>query len=274
MRFYLLAALLILSLTLFAQSEHYNFSKLDTYKGLSNNQVNTILQDADCFLWFGTMSGLDRYDGYSFKIYRNSPGDSSSLFDNYVLSLYELPNGKMWVVTRGGASVYDSRTEKFDPDYNNYLRSLHLPPGAIQNIIKGNNGRYWFLYDSLDLYLYSNPDKNVLSFKKNLKINTEDKIASFNETKEGKLWIVYQSGLLQQYDIRSGKLIFSTSAVQKLNKGSIAYNFFIDGDGDVWLWVLNQGCFLFLPQNNSIIQFNENSFLSILNINLLTKIIN
>src|SRR5687768_16754425 len=98
MRFYLLIALLVLSLSLFAQSEHYNFSKLDTYTGLSNNQVNAIFKDSDGFLWFGTMSGLDRYDGYSFKIYRNNPNDSSSLFDNYILSLYGLPNEKMWVV--------------------------------------------------------------------------------------------------------------------------------------------------------------------------------
>ena len=68
MRFNLLTALLVLSLSLFAQSERFSFSKLDTYTGLSNNQVNTILKDADGFLWIGTMSGLNRYDGYSFKI--------------------------------------------------------------------------------------------------------------------------------------------------------------------------------------------------------------
>ena len=273
MRFVFLTVFLLVSFSLFAQSEHYNFSKLDTYTGLSHNQVNAILKDADGFLWFGTMSGLDRYDGYSFKIYRNNPNDSSSLFDNYILSLYELPNGKMWVVTRGRSGVYDSHTEKFDPDYYNYLRSLAPAPGAIVNIIKGNNGRYWFLYDNLDLYLYSNSDKSAVSFKQNLKINTSEKIASLNETKDGKLWIVYQSGLLQQYDIKSNKLIFSTSALQKLSKGSNTYNLFIDGDGDVWLWALNQGCFLFHPQNNSIKQFNENSFPSKLNTNLVSQIV-
>src|SRR5450759_1781590 len=197
MRFVFLTVLLLVSFSLFAQRERYNFSKLNTYTGLSHNQVNTILKDSDGFLWFGTMSGLDRYDGYSFKIYRNKPNDSSSLFDNYILSLYELPNGKMWVITRGRSGVYDSHTGKFDANYYNYLKSLHLPPGALLNIIKGNNGRYWFLYDNLDLYLYSNSNKSVMSFKWNLKVNTSEKIASFNETKDGKLWIVYQSGLLQ-----------------------------------------------------------------------------
>lgn len=273
MRCVFVTAFLLVSFSLFSQSNHYNFSKLDTYTGLSHNQVNAILKDPDGFLWFGTMSGLDRFDGYSFKIFRNNPNDSSSLFDNNILSLYGLPDGKMWVVTRARSGVYDAHTEKFDPNYYDYLSSMHLPPGAVLNIIKGNNGRYWFLYENLDLYLYSGSDKSVVSFKQHLKINSSEKIASLNETKDGKLWIVYQSGLLQQYDIRSNRLISSTSALQKLSTGINAYNLFIDRDGDVWIWALNQGCFLFHPQNNSIKQFNENSSPSKLNTNLVFQIV-
>ena len=51
---------------------------------------------------------------------------------------------------------------------NGYLQSLGLPSGAITNIVKGNNGRYWFLYDNLDLYLYSGTDKKVKSLRQNL----------------------------------------------------------------------------------------------------------
>ena len=60
MRFLIWIALLLQSLSVFAQSEHYNFYKLDNYRGLSHNQVNAILKDQDGFLWFGTMSGLNR----------------------------------------------------------------------------------------------------------------------------------------------------------------------------------------------------------------------
>src|SRR5438132_3108363 len=102
---------LFLSTAAFAQNEHYNFSKLDIYTGLSHNQVNAILKDPDGFLWFGTMSGLNRYDGYSFKIFNKIHNDSASLYDNYVLSLAELPGGKMWVTTREGPCIYDSHTE-------------------------------------------------------------------------------------------------------------------------------------------------------------------
>jgi signal transduction histidine kinase/ligand-binding sensor domain-containing protein/DNA-binding response OmpR family regulator len=268
MRFLFLTALLLLSLSVFAQNEQYNFSKLDIYNGLSHNQVNTILKDQDGFVWFGTMSGLNRYDGYSCKVFRNKHDDSTSLNDNYVGALYELPYGKMLVVTGNTPCIYNSHTEKFDVNYNSYLNSLGLPPGPIINILKGNKGRYWFLYDSLDLYLYSTADKKAKPFRQNFKFNPGEKITSIKEAKDGKLWVVYQNGFLQLYDAVSNRVVFSSNALQKLNKGYNPYNISIDNDGDLWISCFTYGLYLFRPQDNSIRQFNENSSPSKLNTNL------
>ncbi len=108
MRFIICIGLLLQTIFVFAQSEPYTFSKLDIYTGLSHNQVSCILKDTDGFLWFGTISGLNRYDGYSCKIFRNKHDDSTSLNDNSINSLYELPGGKMWVGTGKGPCIYDS----------------------------------------------------------------------------------------------------------------------------------------------------------------------
>jgi signal transduction histidine kinase/ligand-binding sensor domain-containing protein/DNA-binding response OmpR family regulator len=271
MRFHFWVILLLLPLSVFAQSENYNFSKLNTYTGLSHNQVHSILKDADGFLWFGTNSGLNRYDGYTCRIFRKNYNDSSSLLDNSVQSLYELPGGKMWLFTMGGPCIYDSRTEKFDINCSAYLRSLGLPPATNISITKGNNGRYWFLYNNLDLYLYSATDKKTRPFTQYP--GTQERINSIKETKDGKLWLVYQSGFLQQYDISLNKIVFSSTALQDLSKGTNTYNLFIDNDGDIWLWVLNNGVYFFQPAYNSIKQFNENTFPSRLNSNLVTQIV-
>lgn len=273
MRFVFLTALLLVSLTFFAQSEHYNFSKLDIYNGLSHNQVNTILRDADGFVWFGTMSGLNRYDGYSCKIFRNRHNDSTSLYDNYVASLYELPEGKMWVMTRDTPCIYNPSTEKFDANYRGYLHSLGLPAGPIINIAKGSKGRYWFLYDSLDLYLYSEIEKKAKPFRSNFKFTPSEKITSIKETKDGKLWLIYQSGFLQEYDIDANRIVFESQALQKLNKGDNAYSLLLDNDGDVWIWRIPFGVFLFHPQDNSIKQFNESTSPSRLSSNLVTQLV-
>src|SRR6185437_2381604 len=85
-RFLFLISLLLQSTVIFGQSDYYSFSKLNTNNGLSHNQVNAILKDSDGFVWFCTMSGLNRYDGYSFKIFRKEIDNSSSLIDNDILS--------------------------------------------------------------------------------------------------------------------------------------------------------------------------------------------
>ena len=195
MRVLIFTVLLLLSFAVSAQSEDYDFSRLDIYSGLSHNQVNAILKDQDGFLWFGTTSGLNRYDGYSFKIFRKQPNDSSSLTDSHINALYELPDGKIWVVTRAAACIYNSHTEKFI-GYESYLRALGLPSGYVVNIVKGSSGRYWFLYDNA-LYLYSSTDKKVKAFTGNL-LNASERITSIKETNDGKLWMVYQNGFLQK----------------------------------------------------------------------------
>lgn len=273
MRFLIWIVLLLQSFFAFAQREYYSFYKLDNYAGLSHNQVNTILKDQDSFLWFGTLSGLNRYDGNTCRIFRKSFSDSTSLPDNSVQALYELPDGRMWVLTNSGPCIYNSHTEKFDTDYNGYLASIGLPGGVITSVVKGGNGRYWFLYDNLDLYQYSTADKKARSFRQYLNITSTDRITSIKETKEGKLWLVYQTGFLQQYDINLNRVVFSSSAFQDLEIGDNYYNVFIDNDGDLWLWAVNSGVFLFQPKNNSVRQFSENSFPSRLNANLVSQIV-
>jgi signal transduction histidine kinase/ligand-binding sensor domain-containing protein/DNA-binding response OmpR family regulator len=273
MRFIIWIVLMLSILSTFAQGGPYNFSKLSTYNGLSHNQVNAILKDADGFLWFGTMSGLNRYDGYSCRVFRKNYNDSSSLLDNSVRSLYELPEGKIWVFTQGGGCIYDSHKEKFSADINSYLLSIGLPLGEISNIVKGNNGRYWFIYNNQDLYLYSGKDKKAKSFRQSPVFNGSGRIASINETKDGKVWIVYQNGFFLECDIDLSKVIFSSTELQNRNLGDYPFKIFVDNDGDIWLWTLFNGAFLFQPRYNSIRQFNENSYPSRLNTNLVSQIV-
>ena len=252
----------------------YNFSKLDTHAGLSHNQVTSILKDPYGFLWFGTSSGLNRYDGYSFKIFRNKRLDSTSLYDNSIVSLYELPEGKIWVKTKQGPSIYNSQTEKFTSAYKHYLSSLGLPAGRIASVVKGANGRYWFLYDSLGVYLYNSVDRVAKPFIKKSPLNRSSQISAINETKDGKLWLVYSNGFLQKYEIRSGKVIFSSSELQKLNQvNKESYNLMIDNDGDVWLWSFAHGAFLFSPGHNSVKQFTDKSSPYKLSSNMVSQII-
>src|SRR5690349_3637844 len=108
----ILAAFLVMNVLL-AQSSSYRFSQLDVSAGLSHNQVNCIYKDQTGFMWFGTMSGLNRYDGYTFKIFKHNLNDSLSLNDDYIIKIFEGPQNKMVVQTRSGLNIYDPVTAKF-----------------------------------------------------------------------------------------------------------------------------------------------------------------
>lgn len=273
MRFITCLGLCFLSFSVFAQNESYNFYKIDTYTGLSNNRVSAILKDEEGFLWFGTLSGLNRYDGYTCKVFRNKLNNNSSVFSNSIIAIYELPDAKMWVQSSDGTNIYNFRTESFEVNSNDYLQSLGLPSGTVANITKGNNGRYWFVYNDIDLYMYSSADKKAKPFRQNFKPGLSEKINSVKETGDGMLWIVYQNGLLQKYDIKKEKIVFTSNALQKFNITNNWYYFIIDNDGDLWLWNFSNGVFLFHPQNNSIKQFNETSSPSRLSSNLAYQIV-
>src|SRR5438105_4776546 len=75
-----------------AQSNQYRFSQLDIHNGLSHNQVNCIFKDSEGFMWFGTASGLNRFDGYTVKVFRHDPADKKSVLDDFINNIFEGPD--------------------------------------------------------------------------------------------------------------------------------------------------------------------------------------
>ncbi|MCB0024392.1 MAG: hypothetical protein KDD91_15260, partial [Caldilinea sp.] len=103
----------------FAPPTPARFERLGLEDGLSQNAVLAMLQDRHGFLWFGTQDGLNRYDGYTFVVYKNDPDDSNSLSLNSVLALHEDDDGTLWIGTWGGGLNH------FDPQSNLWLRYRH-----------------------------------------------------------------------------------------------------------------------------------------------------
>lgn len=83
-------------------SHPLRLGSLSVEQGLSQSSVFCTLQDRRGFLWFGTEDGLNRYDGYSFRIFRPDVNDPRSISSNFILSLAEDPRGRIWVGTSGG----------------------------------------------------------------------------------------------------------------------------------------------------------------------------
>jgi methyl-accepting chemotaxis protein/ligand-binding sensor domain-containing protein len=96
-----------------ASAQKLQFRALTPDDGLSSSRVQSIRQDSRGFMWFGTTKGLNRYDGYSFAIYRHRDGDSTSLAANDALTIYEDGQKTIWVGTPAGLSRYDRERDAF-----------------------------------------------------------------------------------------------------------------------------------------------------------------
>ncbi len=107
-------SLLVVSLQ---AQDAYKVKYLGSNQGLSNNSVKCIFQDSKGFIWFGTYDGLNRYDGYEFKILRNRINDSASLPHNYISALNEDSEHNLWIGMGQGAVTYNTFTNLVSPVY-------------------------------------------------------------------------------------------------------------------------------------------------------------
>jgi len=140
--------LLFLSLTLqanlMAQIRQHKFGRITVEDGLSSFRVYDVAQDGKGFLWIATLDGLDRYDGYTFKVYRHDDRDSTSLSHNMITRLYVDRSGTLWAGTfDGGLNRFNPITEQFIHYLNDPADSLSISGGQITSIYEDNSATLW-----------------------------------------------------------------------------------------------------------------------------------
>ncbi len=120
------------------------FERLSHDQGLSQSTVHCILQDHQGFLWFGTQTGLNKYDGYNFTAYKYDAFDSTSLSDNVVRAIFEDHTGTLWVGTeRGGLNRFERETEQFTRFAHDPKNSFSLSHNTVYGIYEDHTGALW-----------------------------------------------------------------------------------------------------------------------------------
>ena len=193
------------------------FNNFSVKNGLSNNKANTILQDKNGFIWIGTEDGLNRFDGYEFKVYRNNPLDSN------IWSLYEDRDGNIWIGTKTGElNLYDLLNDSFS-HWKIDTRSVR--ESGIIAIYKDYNGNVWIGTYQSGLYRL-NPETNELINwnynPDNLKSLSNNFVTSITEN-DGYLWISTYNGL-NKYNLKSNDNTFVRFYSDTQNKNSLSNN--------------------------------------------------
>lgn len=131
-----------------ATGREIRFEHLGVERGLSDISVYGIHQDIRGFMWFGTVNGLNRYDGYHFNVYRHTPLDSQSISHNNVPWIFEDRTGTLWIRGPAGANLnrFDRTTERFTPC---------LPNTEVSSIYEDTYGTLWFPTRAGGLFRYN-----------------------------------------------------------------------------------------------------------------------
>lgn len=120
------------------------FEQLALKDGLSQNTCQALWQDRQGYMWVGTQDGLNRYDGYTFTVFRHDPADPNSLGFNEVTALAEDAEGVLWIGTPGeGVDRYDARTGKFTHYRHNANDPTSLSDNEVTVIFQDRSGRMW-----------------------------------------------------------------------------------------------------------------------------------
>lgn len=259
--------------------------------GLSQSTAYTILQDRVGFIWIGTKSGLNRFDGTSFKVYRASK-QQGCLGRDYVTVLYEDVNGDIWVGTDAGVWIYHPQTNTFSrfdvhssngtmvTGYVNVIKGLgskiyiaaneqgvfcydlhskamtnHCLPKLpnVSGMGFARNGRLWLGLYGGGLYNADHALRQLIPFKTNDgKIPfAGDVVSSIVEMPNGKLFVGSEKHGLSEIDLRNKSL---TSIVDKYNGKDIFVRAITVRKGIV-LAATEMGLYVFNTRNNELQHF-------------------
>lgn len=174
------------------------FRHYEVEHGLSNNSVITSLQDKDGFMWFGTPDGLNRFNGYNFKVFR--PGDdNNSLNSNPIFHLYEDVKGTLWVATFKGLFYFNTATGSFT--------KLQDTKGQLVRVIHGDAfNNIWFVEGTV-LYKYNILTKKIDAYRQ----PSLQHITTLYMAADSTLWLGCANGVLVKYDREHNDFVYYTS---------------------------------------------------------------
>ncbi len=126
-----------------SEGHDIRFARISRTQGLSQTRVDQIVQDDLGFIWFGTQYGLNRYDGYHFKVFAHDKSDPRSLGGVAIYSLFKDHSGAIWVGCAHSLDRFDAQSSTFE--------HFHVDPGdgsadsdvTVRHISEDPAGALW-----------------------------------------------------------------------------------------------------------------------------------
>ncbi|MDP4226554.1 MAG: two-component regulator propeller domain-containing protein, partial [Bacteroidota bacterium] len=232
-RFLLLFAFLVFCNIQTKGQPAYIFHHLTTDAGLSNNHVTSILKDKFGFLWVGTESGLNRYDGYGFKVYAVRSHNFNGLLTNNIAGLSEDGLGNIWIDVGFGYVVYNHGKDSFITDIPKFLKNLSITVGREYKIYIDKSHDLW-VFSNQKIFHFDTNRKLLKVFRQNLSMIDISTMAISDDGDN--LFIINKAGLLFQFKKNTGKLTkIELPDFIRIELANSSNKIYVDSYNGLWL---------------------------------------
>lgn len=241
-----------------------SFNHLTVENGLSQSAVTCIFQDKNGFMWFGTQDGLNRYDGYNFKVFKNTPGNPETLSENFIFSIYEDNYGSLLIQTQSGNLhkynplkesfiVIDSDSVNLREAKGNSVLAFFYDRGNVEwsGGLSRETGLKMENKSTGEIKYYLNDPNNNFSL-------SDNKVYSVLRDKSGNLWVGTSNGL-NRFDEKNDRFYKYKNIPGNTN--SISDNWvwpiFEDSKGNLWIGTVRGGLNKFDPVTGVFTSFKN-----------------
>lgn len=236
-------------------AQKIGFHHLTVENGLSQNAVLSLAQDDKGFMWMGTSNGLNRYDGYRFKVYQSLNDDSSTLSANNVLSLLHDSKKRLWVGTYRGLNRYDPNRDRFE--------RIHIPGGQVPD--------YYQVYEDARQHIWAASGEGLFIYNEQAGklepvvfpavtgITMPPDVRAVLVDRQENIWAGTTEGLVKMHGRRSDSKATRYTHSAALS-ASVSANFITalaeDRQGRIWIGTLNSGVDVYDPVTDQFIHIN------------------
>jgi ligand-binding sensor domain-containing protein len=207
MRTIILFILVIFSFQTFGQKLKYRIEHLGAENGLSQGSVYSMYKDSNGNMWFGTMDGLNFWNGKTMKVYRPSKKDPFSIDGIDIKKIIGYKVNGLLVGTENSLNIFDSETEQFKKVYFRDQKGKITKNEVFPISVSGDELKLWLGGVGLINFNFNTKRQQILVLEKSFKTNYFSNVNTTQNDAGQNIWIHGEQGLMK-YSLETKKIAY------------------------------------------------------------------
>ncbi|MDP4265001.1 MAG: two-component regulator propeller domain-containing protein [Bacteroidota bacterium] len=240
-------------------AKRYSFTHYGSQEGLMSNEVTSVIQDDEGYMWIGTTNGLQRYDGIRFRTFRNRKNDSTTIPANYVTQLMIDKKRNLWVMTEDKIGIFDTKNFTYKAVHIDARNDIFFY--AAKKLVQDDEGNIFIVAQNLELLTF-HENRNEFSPDNFIRYPSDWKIIGLYNLPGTKKYIISTTSGITVYNRQTDQMNYpghnpeKEGLVEKLGKIGTAAHFLLDDHDRLWfdMWDVSSAMiYLYDTRKNEII---------------------